>query len=235
MTPRSEHDARQDEQLEHLIKTQKDVWRVFRVMAEFVEGFETLSKLGPCITMFGSARAKPGTRYYRLAKAVAKEFGKAGYGIISGGGPGIMEAANRGAREAASPSIGINIDLPHEQKANSYIDPDKLMTFKHFYVRKVMFVKYAQGFVVMPGGFGTMDEFFEALTLIQTKKVHPFPVVLMGYEYWHGMLSWMKSTMLSEGTITKSDLDLFSVTDDPREAVAIVKKYYKKEEHGPNF
>jgi uncharacterized protein (TIGR00730 family) len=235
VTPRSEHDARQDEQLEKLIKTQKDVWRVFRVMAEFVEGFETLSKLGPCITMFGSARAKPGSLHYRLAKAVAKEFGKAGYGIISGGGPGIMEAANRGAREAASPSIGINIDLPFEQKANDYIDPDKLMTFRHFFVRKVMFVKYAQGFVVLPGGFGTFDEFFEALTLIQTKKVHTFPVVLMGSEYWKGMLSWMKSTVLSEGMIAKSDLELFSVTDDPREAVAIVKRHYKKEEHGPNF
>jgi len=235
MTPRTEHDIMQDETLEHLMNTQKDVWRVFRVMAEFVEGFSTLSKLGSCVSIFGSARIKPGTPYYRLTKTVAKEFVKAGYGVISGGGPGIMEAANRGAREAAGASIGINIDLPFEQKHNDYIDPDKIITFKHFYVRKVMFVKYAQGFIVMPGGFGTLDEFFEAITLIQTKKIHKFPVVLMGSEYWSGILDWIKTTMLEHGMISKSDLNLFSVTDDPKEAVDIVKKFYKKEEHGPNF
>jgi hypothetical protein len=235
MTQRSEHDTIQDQQLDHLIKTQEDVWRVFRAMAEFVEGFSTLSKVGPCVSIFGSARIRPGTHYYRLAKTVAKEFVKAGYGIISGGGPGIMEAANRGAREAAGTSVGINIDLPHEQKPNPYIDPDKLITFKHFYIRKVMFVKYAQGFIVMPGGFGTLDEFFEAITLIQTKKIHPFPVVMMGSEYWNGLLSWFKTEALNEGMISKSDLDLFSVTDDPKNAVAIVKRFYKKGEHGPNF
>jgi len=235
MAQRSEHDSVQDEQLEQLLRTQRDVWRVFRVMAEFVEGFSTLSKLGPCVSIFGSARILQGSPYYRLAKSVAKEFVKAGYGIISGGGPGIMEAANRGAREAAGPSVGINIDLPFEQKANPYIDPDKLITFKHFYVRKVMFVKYAQGFIVMPGGFGTFDEFFESITLIQTKKIHPFPIVLMGSDYWKGLIDWFKERALADGMISKSDLDLFCVTDDPKHAVAIVKKFYRKEEHRPNF
>lgn len=235
MTTRSDHDVRQDEQLDELVKTQKDVWRVFRVMAEFVEGFSMLSKLGSCVSIFGSARVKPGTPYYRLTKNVAKEFVKAGYGVISGGGPGIMEAANRGAREAAGTSVGVCIDLPFETRANPYVDPDKLITFKHFYVRKVMFVKYAQGFIVMPGGFGTLDEFFEAVTLIQTKRIHPFPVVLMGKDYWEGLIEWFKTKMLDEGMISKSDLDFFSLTDEPKEAVAIVKKFYKKEEHGPNF
>lgn len=235
MTPRSEHDTIQDVQLDLLLKTQADVWRVFRVMAEFVEGFDRLSRLGPCVSIFGSARIKPDTFYYRLAKTVAKEFVKAGYGIISGGGPGIMEAANRGAREAAGPSVGINIDLPFEQKSNDYIDSDKLITFKHFYIRKVMFVKYAQGFIIMPGGFGTLDELFEAVTLIQTKKIHPFPVVIMGTEYWSGLIEWIKSTLLENGMVSKTDLDIFSITDDPKQAVSVVKKFYKKGEHGPNF
>ncbi len=235
MVPRTEQDIIINERLDHVLKTQQDVWRVFRVMAEFVDGFSTLSKLGPCVSIFGSARIKPGTEYYRLTKSVAKEFVRAGYGIISGGGPGTMEAANRGAREAAGASVGINIDLPHEQKPNPYIDPDKLITFKHFYVRKVMFVKYAQGFIVMPGGFGTLDEFFEAITLIQTKKIHPFPVVMMGSKYWDGLIHWFKEKALEEGMISKSDLELFTITDDPKHAVAIVKKFYKKEEHGPNF
>lgn len=235
MTQRTDRDALLETQIELLIKTQDDVWRVFRVMAEFVEGFSTLSKLGPCVSIFGSARTGPNTPYYRLTKSVAKEFVRAGYGIISGGGPGIMEAANRGAREAAGASVGMNIDLPFEQKANPYIDPDKLITFQHFYVRKVMFVKYAQGFIVMPGGFGTLDEFFESLTLIQTRKIHTFPVVLMGSEYWSGLLDWMKKYPLAEGMISKSDLDLFTITDDPKHAVSVVKKFYRKETHGPNF
>lgn len=235
MAQRVVDDIFRDEQLEQLLKVQYDVWRVFRIMAEFVEGFSTLSKLGPCISIFGSARVKPNTYHYRLAKTVAKEFVRAGYGIISGGGPGIMEAANRGAREAAGTSVGINIDLPFEQQSNKYIDPDKLITFKHFFVRKVMFVKYAQGFVVLPGGLGTLDEFFEAITLIQTRKIHPFPVVLMDSNYWSGLLSWLKSTVLENGMLSRTDLEVFSVTDDPKQAVAIVKKFYRKEEHGPNF
>ncbi|MBI4811800.1 MAG: TIGR00730 family Rossman fold protein [Ignavibacteriales bacterium] len=235
MVPRTDRELLVDEQLDKVFKTQQDVWRVFRVMAEFVEGFSTLSKLGPCVSIFGSARIKPGSEYYRLTKSVAKEVVKAGYGVISGGGPGTMEAANRGAREAAGASVGINIDLPHEQKPNPYIDPDKLITFRHFYVRKVMFVKYAQGFIVMPGGFGTLDEFFEAVTLIQTKKIHPFPIVLMGSNYWNGLMTWFKEKALEESMISKSDLELFSITDYPRQAVAIVKRFYKKEVHGPNF
>lgn len=235
MSAQSEYDIMQDRQLRQVLNVQQDVWRVFRIMSEFVEGFSTLSKLGPCVSIFGSARVKPNTPYYRLAKSVAKEFGKAGYGVISGGGPGVMEAANRGAREAATPSAGLAIDLPFEEKANPYIDPDKLIKFKHFYVRKVMLVKYAQAFVVLPGGLGTMDEMFEAITLIQTKKIHPFPVILMGKQYWEGLLGWLKGTMVAEGMISRSDLDLFFLTDDAGEAVSIVKEFYKKEEHGPNF
>lgn len=235
MIHRTDNELFLNTQIDLLLKTQQDVWRVFRVMAEFVEGFSTLSKLGPCVSIFGSSRVEAGTAYYRLAKNVAKEFVRAGYGIISGGGPGIMEAANRGAREAAGTSVGINIDLPFEQKANPYIDPDKLITFKHFYVRKVMFVKYAQGFIVMPGGFGTLDEFFESITLIQTKKIHPFPVVLMGSDYWKGLIEWMKKYMLKEGMISEKDMNIFSITDDPKHAVKVVEKFYRKEEHGPNF
>ncbi len=236
MTPKpSQHDRVQDRQLEKLVKTQQDIWRVFRVMAEFVEGFETLAKLGPCVTIFGSARTKPRSKYYTLTEEVARGFVKAGYGIISGGGPGVMEAANKGAKEAGGVSVGINIDLPFEQTANPYIDRDKLITFRHFYVRKVMFVKYAQGFVVMPGGFGTMDELFEAITLVQTRKVTKFPIVLMGTEYWKGLLSWVKEKMLAEGNVSSSDLDLFVVTDDPRTAVKTVVDFYKTMQHAPNF
>jgi hypothetical protein len=230
-----EKDLRQDERLDWLMKTQEDVWRVFRIMAEFVEGFDTLSKLGPSVTIFGSARVKPQTDIYRLAKNVAKEFVKEGYGIITGGGPGVMEAANRGAREAAGSSAGIAIDLPFEEAANMYVDPGKLVKCKHFYVRKVLFVKYAQAFVVLPGGFGTLDEFFEAITLIQTKKIQKFPVVLMGTKYWRGLVDWIRETVVGENMASKGDVDIFTVTDDPREAVAVVKRFYKKEEYGPNF
>jgi uncharacterized protein (TIGR00730 family) len=236
MTPsRTEHDALQDIKLEQLLKTQDDIWRVFRVMSEFVEGFQTLSKLGPCVTIFGSARTKPGSRYYELTTTVAKEFVRNGYGIISGGGPGIMEAANKGAKEAGGASVGINIDLPFEQSANPHIDKDKLITFRHFYVRKVMFAKYAQAFVVMPGGFGTLDELFESVTLVQTKKVTPFPIILMGKEYWGGMLDWIKTTMIAEGTISKKELSLLSLTDDPMEPAQIVVDFYRSIRHAPNF
>jgi len=232
---RTEHDVIQDNKLEELLKTQDDIWRVFRVMSEFVEGFQTFSRLGPCITIFGSARTKPGSRYYEMTMKVAKEFVRNGYGIISGGGPGIMEAANKGAKEAGGVSVGINIDLPFEQSANPYIDKDKLITFRHFYVRKVMFVKYAQAFIVMPGGFGTLDEMFESITLVQTKKVSTFPIVLMGKEYWSGLFDWIKTKMLVEGNISKEDLKLFSMTDDPKVAAQIVADFYKTTEHAPNF
>ena len=232
---RSEHDVIQDRQLDQIFKTQEDIWRVFRVMSEFVEGFQTFSRLGPCVTIFGSARTKPGSKYYEATVKVAGEFVRNGYGIISGGGPGIMEAANKGAKEAGGASVGINIDLPFEQSANPYIDKDKLITFRHFYVRKVMFVKYAQAFVVMPGGFGTLDELFESVTLVQTKKVNPFPIILMGKEYWSGMLDWIRTRMVEEGTVSKTDLNIFSVTDDPNEAVRTVTDFYKATAHAPNF
>ena len=232
---RTEHDIVQDKQLAQILRTQEDVWRVFRIMTEFVEGFQTFSRVGPCVTVFGSARTKPGTRYYEMTTEVAREFVRIGYGVISGGGPGLMEAANKGAKEAGGVSVGINIDLPFEQSANPYIDKDKLTTFRHFYVRKVMFVKYAQAFIVMPGGFGTLDEMFESITLVQTKKVSRFPIVLMGKEYWAGLFDWVKTKMLAEGNISKEDLDLFSMTDDPKVAAKIVADFYKGTEHAPNF
>lgn len=232
---KSQYDTFQDKEIRQILKTQQDIWRVFRIMTEFVEGFEIFSKLGPCVTMFGSARTKPGAPHYELARQTAKELVKAGYGVISGGGPGIMEAANKGAKEAGGSSVGINIDLPFEQKANDFIDHDKLFSFRHFFVRKVMFVKYAQGVVVLPGGFGTLDEFFEVVTLVQTKKTEPFPIVLMGKEYWRGMTEWITSKMIEEGTISQKDLKLFVETDDPKKAAKVIKDFHKKDGQRPNF
>ncbi len=234
-TKKTTHDIFQDKEIGQLLTTQQDMWRVFRVMAEFVEGFDTFSKLGPCVTLFGSARTKPGTPHYELARQTAKELVKVGYGVISGGGPGIMEAANKGAKEAGGASVGINIDLPFEQKANDYIDHDKLLSFRHFFVRKVMFVKYAQGVIVLPGGFGTLDEFFEVVTLVQTKKTKPFPIILMGKDYWSGLMEWVKTRMLEEGTISEKDLGLFVETDDPKKAAKTIKDYHKKDGNRPNF
>src|SRR4051812_32300055 len=175
-----------------------DTWQIFKIMAEFVDGFEKLSKIGPCVTIFGSARTKADHPFYKLAEEIAYKLTKEGYGIITGGGPGIMEAANKGAKTAGGKSVGLNIELPFEQSSNPYIDADKLITFDYFFVRKLMFIKYAQGFVVLPGGFGTMDELFEALTLIQTKKIAKFPIVLAGREYWSGLFEWIKKTLLIE-------------------------------------
>lgn len=213
----------------------KDLWRVFRIMGEFVEGFETMSRLGPCVSMFGSARTKPGEPYYELARETATKIVKAGFGVITGGGPGIMEAGNKGAREAGGASIGLNIVIPHEQHSNEWIDLDKLVTFDFFFVRKVMFVKYAQGFVVLPGGFGTLDELFEALTLIQTDKSQRFPVVLIGTEFWGGMVDWIKQTVLKVGNISEKDLDLFHVCDKPDEAIEYISAFYRDHEMAPNF
>ncbi len=213
----------------------KDLWRVFRIMGEFVDGFETLSEVGPAVSIFGSARTAENHPNYQLGREVASELVKKGFGVISGGGPGIMEAANRGAREAEGVSIGLNIDLPHEQKANPYIDPEHLIDFNFFFVRKVMFVKYAQGFVVLPGGFGTMDELFEALTLIQTRKSTQFPVVLMGTSFWGGLLDWLRETMLAAGNISKENLDLFMVTDDPVQAAEYIARFYEERVMQPNF
>ncbi len=213
----------------------KDLWRVFRIMGEFVEGFEALSEVGPCVSVFGSARTKPGEVCYEKGVEVSKRLVEHGFGIITGGGPGVMEAANKGAREAGGRSVGLNIDLPHEQAANPYIDPEHVINFDFFFVRKVMLVKYAQGFVVLPGGFGTMDELFEAMTLIQTRKSTPFPVVLMGKSFWSGLVDWLKDSMLSRGNISAGDLDLFQITDDAEEAAYMISDFYKKHRTAPNF
>ncbi len=213
----------------------QDLWRVFRVMSEFVEGFETMSSVGPCVSIFGSARTQPDSPYYAMAEGVAKALVHEGYGVITGAGPGIMEAASKGAHEAGGVSVGLNIVLPHEQYSNDYITPDKLVTFDFFFVRKVMFVKYAQGFVVLPGGFGTLDELFESLTLIQTKKSSRFPVILMGTSYWSGLISWIEEQLLETGRISEGDQHLFMVTDDINEAVACIRKFHEGHARTPNF
>lgn len=212
-----------------------DSWHIFKVMSEFVDGFERLNKIGPCVSIFGSARTDEHNKYYKLGEAIAYQLTKSGYGVISGGGGGIMEAANKGAQRAGGTSVGLNISLPFEQTHNSFIDRDKLFNFKYFFVRKVMFIRYAQGFVVLPGGFGTLDELSEALTLIQTQKIARFPIILVGSDYWDGLLEWFKGRMLSEKNIDKEDLKLFHVVDTPEEAVAIINKFYKKYLHKPNF
>lgn len=210
-------------------------WQIFKIMAEFVDGFETLNKIGPCISVFGSARTKPGTRYYELAVQTAKRLSEEGFGIITGGGPGIMEAANKGAQLAGGKSVGLNIALPFEQKSNPYIDTDKSMHFDYFFVRKVMFTKYAQAFVMFPGGFGTMDEMFEVATLIQTHKVVRSPMVLVGKDYWTGLLDWIKSSMLEAENIKLDDLDLFVLLDTPEEVTSYMVSYYAKNPLKPNF
>jgi len=212
-----------------------DSWQIFKIMAEFVEGYEKLAIIGPCVTIFGSARTNNQHPYYKLAEETAYKLAQAGFGVITGGGPGIMEAANKGAKMAGGKSVGLNIQLPFEQTSNPYIDADKILSFYYFFIRKVMFMKYAQGFVVLPGGFGTCDEFFEAITLIQTKKIARFPIVMMGKEYWADMLKWIKEKMLFENNINEKDLDLFIVVDDPNEAVKHIEDFYKKYSLAPNF
>lgn len=210
-------------------------WEIFQILSEFVQGFDKLASIGPCVTIFGSARAKPGSHHYKLAEEIAYLLTKKGFGIITGGGPGIMEAANKGAHFAGGISVGLNIELPHEQKHNEFIDPDKLITFKHFFSRKVMFIKYAQGYIVLPGGFGTCDEMFEALTLIQTKKSLRFPIVLVGKEYYKGLIDWLKETVLYNEYISDSDLCLFSLVDTAEEAVDVIDKFYQKYDLKPNL
>lgn len=212
-------------------------WIIFKVMAEFVEGFDKLSKMGPCVSIFGSARTKPDNPYYKMAEEIGNKLVKKGYGIITGGGPGIMEAGNKGAYKAKkSKSVGLNIELPFEQHGNKYIDTAKNINFDFFFVRKVMFVRYSQGFVVMPGGLGTMDELFEALTLIQTKKIGRFPIVLVGKTYWSGLVEWLKTSMLeAEQNISPEDLNLFSLVDTTDEAVKVIDDFYAKYNFRPNF
>lgn len=218
-----------------LISSQEDTWRIFRIMAEFVEGFETMSKIKPSIAVFGSARIKPDEEYYKMAVETAKEIVRKGFGVITGGGPGIMEAANKGAMEEGGSSTGVNIDLPHEQNANPFIDSDKLLNFRYFFVRKVMFFKYAQGYILMPGGFGTIDEGFEVLTLIQTQKTNKFPVILMGKDYWEPLLEWINDKLISNKFIDASDTNLFSLTDSPKEAAQIIYDFHKGKKLTTNF
>jgi len=205
--------------------TKSDTWRVFRIMAELVEGFEALNNIGPAVTIFGSARLAPGSPYYNKCLKVAENLSKEGFAVISGGGPGIMEAANKGAQNANGTSVGLNIELPMEQTPNLY--QDVKVEFRYFFVRKLMFVKYAVGYVIFPGGFGTIDELFEALTLIQTKKIRVFPVVLVGKDYWSGLIDWMKTSVLAAGSISPEDLDFMHIVDEPEEVCAIINKRYK--------
>ncbi len=207
----------------------EDTWRVFRIISEFVEGFEELSHVGDCITMFGSARTQKGHPDYELAREIAKLAVKNGFGVITGGGGGIMEAGNRGASEAGGTSVGLNIDLPFEQEPNPYANIK--LDFRYFFIRKVMFVKYARAFVILPGGFGTLDEFFEAITLIQTKKIHRFPVILVDSQYWGGLLKWLKDTTLKEKKISPHDLDLIHVADNAQEVIDIILDFYRQEGH----
>ncbi len=216
-------------------KSQEDLWRIFRVMSEFVEGFETMSKIKPSILIFGSARTKPDDKYYKLAVDIAAKLVEKGFGITTGGGPGIMEAGNKGAHQAGGSSTGLNIVLPFEQGANEFIDKDKILNFKYFFIRKVMMAKYAQGYVLLPGGFGTIDECFEILTLIQTHKTDRFPVVFMGKEHWKGLLEWIENTLLAGNFISEKDLDLYQITDDPLEAADIICKFHSGKKFTTNF
>jgi len=217
------------------IKT-NDSWAVFKIMSEFVEGFERLARIGPCVSIFGSARTSPENKYYKMAEELAFQLTKNKYGVITGGGPGIMEAGNKGAKRGGGKSVGLNIELPFEQVSNDYVDNDKRINFDYFFVRKVMFIKYAQGFIVLPGGFGTLDEMFEALTLIQTEKSGKFPVILVGKDFWSGLMEWIKTTLLTEEkNISPEDLDLIKIVDSPEEAVDHINDFYKKYHLKPNF
>ena len=202
--------------------TLNDSWRMFHIMSEFVEGFETLPEVYPAVTIFGSARAKPHSKAYKTTVSVARLLVENGFNIISGGGPGIMEAANKGATEAGGKSVGLHIQLPEEQKANEYANIQ--LKYKYFFIRKVMFVKYAVAYIILPGGFGTLDELFEALTLIQTKRIKYFPIILIDSGYWKGLLDWIKDTMIKEGTISESDFEIFNVVETPEQAVRIIKR-----------
>ena len=235
----TEDDKRIEQALESLDWTEiksKDSWQIFKIMAEFVEGFETLARIGPCVSIFGSARTEPHDPNYKLAEDIAYKLSLLDFGIITGGGPGIMEAGHKGARLASGKSVGLNIDLPFEQHSNPYIDQDKFINFDYFFVRKLMFTKYAQGFIVLPGGFGTMDELFEALTLIQTRKVARFPIVLVGSAYWGGLIDWIANVMRDQSkNISENDLDLVKLVDTSEDAVNVIKQFYSKYSIKPNF
>lgn len=235
----SEEDIRIQEKLSQKswneIKS-NDSWAIFKIMSEFVNGYEKMGRIGPCVSIFGSARTKNDNQYYKLAEEIAFKISKAGYGVISGGGPGIMEAANKGAHLGGGASVGLNIDLPFEQHFNPYIDHDKNLQFDYFFVRKVMFVKYSQGFVVMPGGFGTLDELFEAITLIQTKKIGKFPIILVGSEFWSGLIDWVRTVVLEKYfNASPEDMNLIKIVDTADEVVTIIDNFYKKYNLSPNF
>ena len=221
---------------ENWIEKSHDSWSVFKIMGELVEGYEKLSQLGPCVSIFGSARTKPDNKFYKETVEISESIVKLGLGVITGGGPGIMEAANKGAQKAGGVSVGLNIDLPHEQMPNPFIDSDKVIDFYYFFVRKVMFVRYAQAFVVMPGGFGTLDEFFEAITLIQTHKIERFPVILYGSEFWSGCIEWIKNIVCKKfNNVSEDEMFLFEVVDSKNEIIEILKKFYDKKKFAPNF
>ena len=221
---------------ENWIEKSHDSWSVFKIMGELVEGYEKLSQLGPCVSIFGSARTKPDNKFYKETVEISESIVKLGLGVITGGGPGIMEAANKGAQKAGGVSVGLNIDLPHEQMPNPFIDSDKVIDFDYFFVRKVMFVRYAQAFVVMPGGFGTLDEFFEAITLIQTHKIERFPVILYGSEFWSGCIEWIKNIVCKKfNNVSEDEMFLFEVVDSKNEIIEILKKFYDNKKFSPNF
>jgi len=227
--------AKQGNKAWNEIKT-SDSWAIFKIMGEFVKGYEKLSQIGPCVSIFGSARTKPDQHYYKLTEKIAQKIVDHGYGVITGGGPGIMEAGNKGAHLGGGTSVGLNIDLPFEQHDNPYIDRDKSLDFDYFFVRKVMFVKYSQGFVVMPGGFGTLDELFEAITLIQTNKIDKFPIILVGTDYWGGLIEWVRTTLFdSFQNISDGDIDLLHVVDTEDEVIDILDKFYEEYNLSPNF
>lgn len=212
-----------------------DSWRVFRIISEFVDGFETMTNLGPSVSIFGSARLPPGSPYYTMAIDVAQHVSKKGFAIITGGGPGIMEAANKGAQTAEGHSCGLSVDLPWELEPNSFIDPKYRLKFRYFFIRKVMFIRYAQGYVFLPGGYGTLDELFEALTLIQTKKIHYFPIYLMGKEYWEGLIEWIHKSLIAYGCLSKEDLKLIQITDDPEEVANGIERHFQRDRADRNF
>lgn len=212
-----------------------DSWALFKIMSEFVEGYERLSAIGPCISIFGSARTPTDHPMYFLTQEIAAAIAKQGYGVISGGGPGVMEAANKGAQEANGISVGLNINLPFEQESNPFIDNDKMINFEYFFVRKVMFVKYSQGFVVMPGGLGTLDELFEALTLIQTRKISSFPIILVGQSYWSGLIDWIKEQLVIEKNVNPEDLDLIQIVETANEVIQALDTFHVKGKYRPNF